>query len=66
MYNAHWIHSLPYSKFIELTLITGSTYKYPSQKSAFFANNEILYSQIYIRNVASPKAYPNQEQSRIN
>jgi len=20
MYNAHWIHSLPYSKFIELTL----------------------------------------------
>ena len=21
MYNAHWIHSLPYSKFIELTLI---------------------------------------------
>ena len=22
MYNAHWIHSLPYSKFIELTLNT--------------------------------------------
>ena len=21
MYNAHWIHSLPYSKFIELTLL---------------------------------------------
>ena len=21
MYNAHWIHSLPYSKFLELTLI---------------------------------------------
>ena len=21
MYNAHWIHSLPYSKFIELTLM---------------------------------------------
>ena len=21
MYNAHWIHSLPYSKFIELTFI---------------------------------------------
>ena len=21
MYNAHWIHSLPYSKFIELTLV---------------------------------------------
>ena len=27
---------------------------------------EQSYSQIYIRNVASPKAYPNQEQSRIN
>ena len=25
MYNAHWIHSLPYSKFIELTLIYYST-----------------------------------------
>lgn len=23
MYNAHWIHSLPYSKFIELTLNLG-------------------------------------------
>lgn len=21
MYNAHWIHSLPYSKFIELTFV---------------------------------------------
>ena len=24
MYNAHWIHSLPYSKFIELTLVSSS------------------------------------------
>lgn len=28
MYNAHWIHSLPYSKFIELTLISIFAIKY--------------------------------------
>ncbi|WP_347046660.1 type ISP restriction/modification enzyme, partial [Bacteroides fragilis] len=29
MYNAHWIHSLPYSKFIELTLFNWSQYQLP-------------------------------------
>ena len=33
MYNAHWIHSLPYSKFIELTLFKLTDYKEAYEKA---------------------------------
>ena len=35
MYNAHWIHSLPYSKFIELTLVYVFSAKLAKTKSVY-------------------------------
>ena len=41
MYNAHWIHSLPYSKFIELTLT------YFADQNKLFSLTQKTHARIY-------------------
>lgn len=57
MYNAHWIHSLPYSKFIELTLKIISLfyessdidvwYLYDSKVVVIFGNKDARLVETY-------------------
>ena len=53
MYNAHWIHSLPYSKFIELTLKV-LEYRGLSQKFSTFV---IGLRQLFPRHIENKRRY---------
>lgn len=54
MYNAHWIHSLPYSKFIELTLKNGRFEKhflpYLNKKRCFTNHPGGIFNKFKISN----------------
>ena len=54
MYNAHWIHSLPYSKFIELTLNIvldeAELYYHPEMQRTMIANIIKMLSWCHINN----------------
>ena len=52
MYNAHWIHSLPYSKFIELTLIKEAFLLYSVFRNLDnfepHGNSDDVHAELYI------------------